>query len=119
MATNMTSDEPLRLGWGKLAVVAVIFLVIISLVIWPRLGRPHDQGIVAAMVFFSISVLCFLAFRWHLLRKLALSGAISIAEFRADPKKHILGPRLLYLLWFIGTVCIFFAIVIGFALLKH
>jgi hypothetical protein len=119
MATSTTSDEPLRLGWGKFAVVAVIFAVIVGLVIWPRLGRPHDQAIVAAMVFFSVSVLCFLAFRWHLLRKLASSGAISSTEFRADPKRHILGPRLPYILWFIGTVCILFAIVIGFALFKH
>jgi hypothetical protein len=119
MTTSTTSDEPLRLGWGKFAVVAVIFVVIIGLIIWPRLSRSHDQGVVAAMVFFTVSVLCFLAFRWHLLRKLALSGAISIAEFRADPKKHILGPRLPYISWFIGTVCILFAIVIGFAIFKH
>lgn len=46
-------------------------------------------------------------------------GAISSAEFRADPKRHILGPRLPYMLWSIGTVIIFFAIVISFTLFKH
>ena len=88
----------------------MIMVLIIGMLTF--LPGPDARPIRVPMWFFCTSTLVFFAFRWHSLRKRVFSGQVSPAEFREDPRRHLLGPRLPLVLWFVATIVILIGIVV-------
>jgi hypothetical protein len=107
-------SRPLRLGWGSFALVAIMTVVIFGLLTF--LPGEATRSTRLPMWFFCFSLLGFFAFRWHSLRKVVFSGQLSPSEFRKDPRRHLLGPRLPLVVWFVMTIAILLSFVIVQAL---
>ena len=107
---NTASSRPLRFGWGTFAVAAVMLVAIIALITF--LAGDGARPMRVPMGLFCLSMLGFFAFRWHSLRKQVFTGQISPSEFRQDPRRHLLGPRLPYVIWLTATVAVLIGTVI-------
>ena len=90
-------------------IAAMVVITFGMLIFLPGAGaRP----VRVAMGFFGGPMLGFFAFRWHVLRRRVFSGEISAAEFRRDPRGHVLGPRLPVVIWFVITLVLLIGIVV-------
>ena len=107
---NMQDSQRWRLGWGTFIALAVMIIAVFGLVTFlPGAGtRPAcvPMGLSCA------SILGFFAFRWHVLRRQAFSGQLLPSEFRKDPRRHILGPRVPFIIWLVATTGIVLGVVV-------
>jgi hypothetical protein len=86
--------------------VAVLGVVALS-------GRePGRWSQPVAMAVFGLSVVTFLAFRWHRLRQELAAGILTPESFSGSVRAKLLGPMFPLALWFVATV----TVVIGITL---
>ena len=117
--TNSGKPElPPTLHWGAFIAVVLLQSTIYVAVSWRDFGDPSKRGILSSVALLMVLILAFFAYRWHLLRRQALSGELSQSELRRDFLAHLLGPTRTMVLWFSGTIAVVILWVVCFTLLK-
>ena len=109
---NTQDSRPWRLGWGTFIAVAVMIIAVFGLITF--LPGAGSRPVRIPMGLACASILGFFAFRWHVLRRQAFSGQLLPSEFRRDPRRHILGPRVPFIVWLVATI----SLVLGAVVLK-
>src|SRR5271163_1361339 len=110
---NDSESRPLRLGWGRFALIAAILAAIFgSISVFGARATPAGRALLTPMAFVCASLLGFSAYRWHRLRKAVLSGELKQSEVRRDFQGHFLGPRRPRILWVALTTVAFVVLVV-------
>jgi hypothetical protein len=107
-AMIMRDPPSLRLTWPRFAVVALILAAILGGVTYLS-GRPFLR---VPMSFACLSILAYLAFRFHAMRRQLSTGEVSSDELKRDLVERFLGPRRSRMIWLIVTTTIFVVLVI-------
>jgi len=101
-----------RFTWPRFSMLALIILAIPNGIAYLATRQGDDSSILQAMMFaFSMSMLAFFAYRFHVLRTSIAQGRLSRENFSRDPQGHIRGPSTIYYIWLAGTLTMMFAIV--------
>lgn len=108
MSDTPRNTPPLRFNWWRFCAFAAGTTALLGTVAVLKLGRHPDPALAAFVGVFVLSLVGFMAFRWHLLRQAAASGALTPQMFYSNLKTYLRGPTLHYVVWLILT---FFATV--------
>jgi hypothetical protein len=85
-----------RLEWWRFAVVACFTLAVF---VGVGLIGDGEQNSLVEMGTTGLSIVAFLAYRFHRVRTDTASGRLSQEEFARDPRQHLWGSKVVASLW--------------------
>jgi hypothetical protein len=102
MGDTSRKVRALHFEWWRFAILASFTVAIFAGI--SLIDRRTDPSEAAAMTLFGLSLLAFLAYRWHRLRVEVAAGRLTPEEFFRNARVHIRGPLVPFVAGFVITI---------------
>ena len=86
-----------------------LIMPLIALVVW-RIGGDEWISWSAGLLVLWVSIVSFMAVRWHALNRAFAAGDFTENEMRANPKRYVFGSTSVNVSWICATVAMLVAV---------